>query len=43
MEDDIFLFAGKWEDWYRRKGTSDSLAAYDTKDVIKRLIDAGVY
>ena len=39
--DDIFLFAGKWEDGIEEKVLGDPLAAYDTKDVIKRLIDAG--
>ncbi len=39
--DKIFLWAGKWEDGIYEKVLGDPLAAYDTKDVIKRLIDAG--
>lgn len=39
--DKVFLFAGKWEDGINEKVLGDPLASYDTKDVIKQLIDAG--
>lgn len=39
--DKIFLWAGKWEDGINEKVLGDPLATYDTKDAIKRLIDAG--
>lgn len=39
--DKVFLWAGKWEDGINEKVLGDPLAAYDAKDVIKQLIDAG--
>lgn len=39
--DKIFLFAGKWEDGIFEKVLGDPLAFYDTKEIIKELIDAG--
>ena len=39
--DKIMIFAGKWEDGTYEKVLGDPLAVYDTKDVIRRLIDAG--
>ncbi len=40
--DKLFLWAGKWEDGINERVLGDPLAEYDCKDVIKRLIDAGV-
>ena len=40
--DQIFLFAGKWEDGINEKVLGDPLAEYDAKEIIKELIDAGV-
>ncbi len=39
--DDIFVFAGKWEDGVREKVLGDPMADYDTKQMIRDLIDAG--
>ena len=38
---DILLFAGKWEDGVNEKVLGDPLSTYDTKEIIKELIDAG--
>ncbi|GFZ27521.1 DUF7916 family protein [Lactobacillus corticis] len=38
---DTLIFAGKWEDGVDEKVLGDPLATYDTKEVIKRLIEAG--
>ena len=37
----VFLFAGKWEDGIYEKVLGDPLATYDSKEIIKQLIDAG--
>jgi len=39
--DEIFLFAGKWEDGVDEKVLGDPLAKRDAKEIIKALIDAG--
>lgn len=39
--DQIFVFAGKWEDGIDEKVLGDPLAKRDAKDIIKELIDAG--
>jgi len=39
--DQVFVFAGKWEDGINEKVLGDPLANYDAKEVIKELIDAG--
>ena len=39
--DQVLLFAGKWEDGIDEKVLGDPLAQYDSKDVIRQLIDAG--
>ena len=39
--DRLFVWAGKWEDGINEKVLGDPLAAYDAKEVIRRLIDAG--
>lgn len=39
--DRLLLFSGKWEDGIEEKVLGDPLAKYDTKEVIKQLIDAG--
>lgn len=39
--DQIFVFAGKWEDGIHEKVLGDPLADYDAKEIIKELIDAG--
>lgn len=39
--DRIMICAGKWEDGIHEKVLGDPLASYDTKEVIKQLIDAG--
>ncbi|WP_300920265.1 hypothetical protein [uncultured Dubosiella sp.] len=39
--DQVFLFAGKWEDGIHEKVLGDPLAGYDAKEMIKELIDAG--
>ena len=41
FQDSIFVFAGKWEDGIDEKVLGDPLADYDSKAVIKELIDAG--
>lgn len=41
FQDSIFVFAGKWEDGVNEKVLGDPLADYDSKAVIKELIDAG--
>ena len=38
---DMLIFAGKWEDGISEKVLGDPLAEYDTKDIIKQLIEAG--
>lgn len=40
-KDQIFLFAGKWEDGINEKVLGDPLANYDAKEIIQQLIDAG--
>lgn len=37
----VFVFAGKWEDGINEKVLGDPLADYDAKEIIKELIDAG--
>lgn len=39
--DDIFVFAGKWEDGVDERVLGDPIAKYDSKEMVKRLIDAG--
>ena len=39
--DQVFLFAGKWEDGIYEKVLGDPLAERDARDIIKELIDAG--
>lgn len=39
--DQVFLFAGKWEDGIHEKVLGDPLAQRDAKEIIKELIDAG--
>lgn len=39
--DQIFVFAGKWEDGINEKVLGDPLASYNAKEIIKELIDAG--
>lgn len=39
--DDLFVFAGKWEDGIQEKVLGDPLAKGDAKEIIKELIDAG--
>lgn len=39
--DQVFVFAGKWEDGINEKVLGDPLATYDPKDIIRQLIDAG--
>ena len=39
--DRVLLFSGKWEDGVDEKVLGDPLAAYDAKEVIAELIDAG--
>lgn len=41
LGDEMIIMAGKWEDGINEKVLGDPLAAYDTKDVIRQLIDAG--
>lgn len=41
LGDEIMIFAGKWEDGIVEKVLGDPLADYDSKEVIKELIDAG--
>lgn len=41
LGDDVLIWAGKWEDGVNEKVLGDPTASYDSKDVIKRLIDAG--
>ncbi len=41
FKDQIFVFAGKWEDGINEKVLGDPLADYDAKEVIRELIDAG--
>jgi len=41
LGDDILLFSGKWEDGIVEKVLGDPLADYDSKEIIKQLIDAG--
>ncbi len=41
FQDSIFVFAGKWEDGVDEKVLGDPLADYDSKTIIKELIDAG--
>lgn len=40
-QDQVFLFAGKWEDGVHERVLGDPLAARDAKDTIRELIDAG--
>ena len=39
--DQLFVFAGKWEDGINEKVLGDPLANRDAKEIIKELIDAG--
>ncbi len=39
--DKLFVFAGKWEDGIEEKVLGDPLAKYDSKEIIRMLIDAG--
>ena len=39
--DNVFLFAGKWEDGVYEKVLGDPLAKHDSKEVIRELIDSG--
>ncbi len=39
--DDIFVFAGKWEDGATQKVLGDPSADFDSKEMVRRLIDAG--
>ena len=39
--DQMLICAGKWEDGINEKVLGDPLADYDTKDIIRQLIDAG--
>ena len=39
--DQIFVFAGKWEDGVDERVLGDPLADYDAKEIIRQLIDAG--
>ena len=39
--DQCLIFAGKWEDGIREKVLGDPTAAYDPKEIVRRLIDAG--
>lgn len=39
--DKLFVFAGKWEDGVNEKVLGDPLADYDSRDVLRQLIDAG--
>lgn len=41
FKDQIFVFAGKWEDGINEKVLGDPLADYHAKEIIKELIDAG--
>ena len=41
FKDQIFVFAGKWEDGINEKVLGDPLADYDAKEVIRELINAG--
>lgn len=41
LGDDVMIWAGKWEDGVKEKVLGDPTAAFDSKDIIKRLIDAG--
>ena len=41
FKDQIFVFAGKWEDGVVEKVLGDPLADYDAKEIIKELIDVG--
>lgn len=41
FKDQVFVFAGKWEDGVNEKVLGDPLASYDAKEIIKELIDAG--
>ena len=37
IKDQIFVFAGKWEDGINEKVLGDPLANYDAKEIIKRI------
>lgn len=39
--DQLFVFAGKWEDGINEKVLGDPLADYDAKEIVRELIDAG--
>lgn len=39
--DQLFVFAGKWEDGINEKVLGDPLARYDAKEIIRELVDAG--
>ena len=41
LGDDMIIMAGKWEDGITEKVLGDPTADYDTKDVVRQLIDAG--
>lgn len=39
--DKVFVFAGKWEDGVTEKVLGDPTATFDSREMVKRLIDAG--
>ncbi|MBE6125266.1 MAG: hypothetical protein E7186_02950 [Erysipelotrichaceae bacterium] len=41
LGDDMIIMAGKWEDGITEKVLGDPTADYDTKDIVRQLIDAG--
>ncbi len=41
LGDEMIVMSGKWEDGINEKVLGDPTAEYDTKDVIRQLIDAG--
>ncbi|MBR0420220.1 MAG: hypothetical protein IJI66_13750 [Erysipelotrichaceae bacterium] len=41
LGDEMIIMSGKWEDGINEKVLGDPTAEYDTKDVIRQLIDAG--
>ena len=41
LGDDMIIMAGKWEDGINEKVLGDPTADYDTKDIVRQLIDAG--
>ena len=41
LGDEMLIMAGKWEDGINEKVLGDPSADYDTKDIVRQLIDAG--